>query len=46
MYCGTKQPGPIDRVLLQAHARLHWLRIETMQNIHAIAQRDEKNARG
>lgn len=44
-YYGTLIPTEMERVTLEAHARLHWLRIETRQNLAKIANIDALNAR-
>lgn len=36
MYYGTKRPDAFEKILLEAHARIHWLAIETQSNLRAI----------
>lgn len=38
MYFGTKTPDVFEKIELDAMARLHWLRIETKQNLRAIRE--------
>jgi hypothetical protein len=43
-YFGALQPTAAERVLLSAHAEIHWLAIRTSQNLRAIMVKDRANA--
>jgi hypothetical protein len=42
MYYGTKEPDVFESILLEAHAKIHWLRIRTAQNLRSTYNSDKE----